>query len=725
MAANQNTNASVHGATQQQLFYVSDPSVSGTLILLAMCLAVLISSFALFEGLRHKKVFAKLYYTRIESSRKEAPDVPEKIFGWITLALYTPESFFVEKVGLDAAMFLRYLHMSFFQFLTLSVTVTPILVMVNYFSSSINQDTSEAMQLSELGLFRFSISNVPSGSPSLIAHAFFVVIVTFSTFYNLFHGYKNYAILSNQYLREDPVKKDVIQENRPPWRANEALQLRTVLVQNIPKQLRSGESLTNWFQLLGIGDVDIAILDRSNIVAMYETKGKNGKPKKKNAQKLVGKLLEERNKALYHLEKAYLQWAKNIDNARLVIKMSNKKKNTFQRLWLMGVLWMKTGSTDGESSLDITTQQLDGETVQKLRPTVKWFFKSPFTKNTNQELQSNSAADAIEFYTEKLNELTAMVQCERIKALDSDAMKEEYLTQSTASAFVTFKTQRSAQIAVQVLLYSSFNRHKMKMSLAPAPQDVLWPAISLNPIQRQIQSYIVNVVCIGFTFFWIVPASFFATLTNLDTLANMGAFHNAIFILSKNEQLYLFLKTIGPPLVVNVFNIFIPYIFEFISLINSVAENPAVIFTLLGETLPTGATFFINYIIVDTVFFGIELLRPTILIWNALCKISDMTPRQIHEMNLYTSYLNFGILYPMPILIFVIGLLYSVIAPLIMIPTTLYFGLGYMVYRNQLLFVYVKEWEAYGKHWAKAFTRIIIGLIIFQITMVGMFFIKG
>ncbi|KAJ3387746.1 hypothetical protein HDU84_000558 [Entophlyctis sp. JEL0112] len=463
------------------------------------------------------------------------------------------------------------------------------------------------------------------------------------------------------------------------------------------------ESLTNWFQLLGIGDVDIAILDRSNIVAMYETKGKNGKPKKKNAQKLVGKLLEERNKALYHLEKAYLQWAKNIDNARLVIKMSNKKKNTFQRLWLMGVLWMKTGSTDGESSLDITTQQLDGETVQKLRPTVKWFFKSPFTKNTNQELQSNSAADAIEFYTEKLNELTAMVQCERIKALDSDAMKEEYLTQSTASAFVTFKTQRSAQIAVQVLLYSSFNRHKMKMSLAPAPQDVLWPAISLNPIQRQIQSYIVNVVCIGFTFFWIVPASFFATLTNLDTLANMGAFHNAIFILSKNEQLYLFLKTIGPPLVVNVFNIFIPYIFEFliskegleshskietrtldhyffflifnvlfvfmlstavISLINSVAENPAVIFTLLGETLPTGATFFINYIIVDTVFFGIELLRPTILIWNALCKISDMTPRQIHEMNLYTSYLNFGILYPMPILIFVIGLLYSVIGDL-------------------------------------------------------------
>ncbi|KAJ1553286.1 hypothetical protein HK405_008387 [Cladochytrium tenue] len=48
-----------------------------------------------------------------------------------------------------------------------------------------------------------------------------------------------------------------------------------------------------------------------------------------------------------------------------------------------------------------------------------------------------------------------------------------------------------------------------------------------------------------------------------------------------------------------------------------------------------------------------------------------------------------------------------------------------MIYRNQLLFVYVKEWEAYGRHWVMAFKRIVVGLVIFLVTMAGLFISKG
>ncbi|KAI9346027.1 hypothetical protein DFJ73DRAFT_485148 [Zopfochytrium polystomum] len=224
------------------------------------------------------------------------------------------------------------------------------------------------------------------------------------------------------------------------------------------------------------------------------------------------------------------------------------------------------------------------------------------------------------------------------------------------------------------------------------------------------------------------------------------------------------LLQIIPPLVVNLFNMIMPFIIEFLvakqgleayswvemrslsyyffflifntllvftlsstvwNIIGNFFRDPVSIFSLLAATLPSGATFFINYIIINTMFFPIELLRPGMLIYSAFKRWTHKTPREIHEENLSTSYLNFGMLYPLHILIFIIVLLYSVVAPLILIPGTIYFGLGLLIYRNQLLYVYVKEWEAYGRHWVMAYKRLIIGLEIFLVTMTGMLISKG
>lgn len=67
------------------------------------------------------------------------------------------------------------------------------------------------------------------------------------------------------------------------------------------------------------------------------------------------------------------------------------------------------------------------------------------------------------------------------------------------------------------------------------------------------------------------------------------------------------------------------------------------------------------------------------------------TPREFHELHLFTSYINYGILYPINVLVFIITVCYSVLAPLITIPATLYFAMGWLVYKYQLLFVYTKN----------------------------------
>ena len=48
--------------------------------------------------------------------------------------------------------------------------------------------------------------------------------------------------------------------------------------------------------------------------------------------------------------------------------------------------------------------------------------------------------------------------------------------------------------------------------------------------------------------------------------------------------------------------------------------------------------------------------------------------------------INYGVVYPQAILVFVVTILYSVIQPTILIFGALYFGIGYMVYKYKLLF---------------------------------------
>ena len=48
--------------------------------------------------------------------------------------------------------------------------------------------------------------------------------------------------------------------------------------------------------------------------------------------------------------------------------------------------------------------------------------------------------------------------------------------------------------------------------------------------------------------------------------------------------------------------------------------------------------------------------------------------------------INYGVVYPQAILMFVITMLYSVIQPLILVFGTIYFGMAYVVYKYKLLF---------------------------------------
>ena len=103
--------------------------------------------------------------------------------------------------------------------------------------------------------------------------------------------------------------------------------------------------------------------------------------------------------------------------------------------------------------------------------------------------------------------------------------------------------------------------------------------------------------------------------------------------------------------------------------------------------------------------------------------------------------INYGVVYPQAILVFVITLLYSVIQPLILVFGAVYFGVAYVVYKYKLLFgklhpllsrdtshqsllVFYKPYESQGQAWPITFVRLIWGIMVFLIFMTGIFTLR-
>ncbi|KAF7724943.1 hypothetical protein EC973_000524 [Apophysomyces ossiformis] len=111
------------------------------------------------------------------------------------------------------------------------------------------------------------------------------------------------------------------------------------------------------------------------------------------------------------------------------------------------------------------------------------------------------------------------------------------------------------------------------------------------------------------------------------------------------------------------------------------------------------------------------------LIVRGVGRLFCRTPRDYAE-NQSPSAFNYGMQFPQLLIVFVIVFEYSTISPIILPFGTLYFCITYVVYKYQLLYVYFRQYENSGALWTMAFPRIIAGMIVFQLTMAGLFVLK-
>lgn len=358
--------------------------------------------------------------------------------------------------------------------------------------------------------------------------------------------------------------------------------------------------------------------------------------------------------------------------------------------------------------------------------------------------------DSIEYYTKLINESVTKLEAEQ----------RTVLAEKQQTAAVVFFTDRvTAALAAQSLHCQMVD--KWTVTEAPEPRQLIWENLKIKFFSRIVRQYLIYFIVAITILFYMIPIAFVSAITTLENLQKTLPFLKPIveigfiktilesylpqialivflamlpkflMFLSKSEgipsQSHAVRATSGKYFYFSVLNVFIG-----VTLAGSLFQNlkalekkPNSIITVLATSLPKNATFFLTYVALKFfVGYGLELSRIIpLIIFHLKKKYLCKTEAEVKEA-WYPGDLSYATRVPSDMLILTITFCYSVIAPLILVFGVIYFGLGWLILRNQALKVYVPAYESYGRMWPHIHTRILAALFLFQLVMFGYLGVK-
>ena len=333
----------------------------------------------------------------------------------------------------------------------------------------------------------------------------------------------------------------------------------------------------------------------------------------------------------------------------------------------------------------------------------------------------------------------------------------------TNVAFITFKSQFPMVIISQAVM--SKNSSSWRVTPAPYSSDIEKSNLHYGHKQRIFRSTLVFICMSVLIIIIMVPITFIQSVSNLENLATIKPLTNIIRFI-QGSFLNGIISGLLPSLSLILLNAFLPDIIRALEsqkrfhtrseldrscfvahyaflitntlFVSTVAglffmqspqkqiQQPILMISKLANTLPTQASFFMTYIILQglsTFFFN--LVRPKQLIKYLLFRyLYSKTKEEIQEAADMGAY-QYSIRYAQDLMILTITIVYSVIAPPILVVALLYFCLAYVVERYNIIFVYKVHYEGGGIIWPSVVTAIFIALITLQLLMFGIFTVLG
>ncbi|KAL0958878.1 hypothetical protein HGRIS_014193 [Hohenbuehelia grisea] len=668
-----------------------------TQLLLSSTIGVV--SFLLFSYSRTRWPLLFAPRTKLKGFSPHDAHLHQAFFGWILPTIRTSEFTVLQIVGLDAAVLLNFFKMSFYLFSVCSFFAITILMPINWKNNvglgegdsdggDDDDDWPSARQVPSDGTnppSRDWLDLISDANSYLSVHLLFTYLFTLLALHFLYQNYRRF-IRSRQLFSLELVH---------------SIPARTVMITNLPNHLRGERPLAEYFENLGLSVESVSVV--------------------REIQSLKT-LLDRRTEALLALERCWVDYVGNPST----VEEYDPSDSAVPPL------------------VDVESAGMEGPTMRlvmphKPRPTLRPKLFGP-------------KVDALEYLEKRFQEADDLIKRRRKHAK----------FKATAVAFVTFEKMSSAQIAIQVAHAPA--PWQSKTYPAPEPRDIVWNNMTPSTTNIRTRDTIV-LVAMGFLlFFWIFPITALASLLSYKEIKKAMPWLGRL--IDSNEKIRAIVQNSLPSIAMITLNATLPLLLEALTyvqgfrarswieysllkkyflfllinvvfifllastywqLVRDLANSPAKIPEKLAQALSAGRArhFFLSYVILQGLgIMPLQLLNLGVILPRIFYRMFlTRTPRDFAELNA-PPMVNYGVVYPQAILMFVITMLYSVVQPLIVVFGAIYFGMAYVVYKYKLLFVFYKPYESQGQAWPLTFIRLVWGVMIFLIFMTGIFILR-
>ncbi|KAI9289927.1 hypothetical protein BC943DRAFT_312922 [Umbelopsis sp. AD052] len=531
---------------------------------------------------------------------------------------------------------------------------------------------------------------------------------------------------------------------------------RTILVRDIPKHMRSENLLLNWYSIYP-GGVEKVSLTRQ--------------------PSTLPKMIAYRNKILRRLERLECNYLYTIDTDRVAIQQIIKQRS-----------FKKPQNIESNLAPEISQQDPEKENTLALSPAPTFheeLTKRPsFISHATIPLESEVLSSGIDYPPSlaknvkrptmvSIGSWNPLHRVDAISTLrevyldlnhDIEATQKSVLSEDPAgcSAFITFNTQEGAQIAVQTL--TSHTPMKLQERTGNvASNDVVWKSLEINVEERMVRSLAGNAFSVALNIFWCIIVAFITSIATLSNLERLLPFLSPIINLS--STIHGIIEGLIPSVAISTLMSLLPVILGYLAIfegiplmseieryvqskyfmflminvllvvtiagtvftsIAQIVQSPTSIINLLATSLPTVSTFFVNYLILQA-FMGaaIELVQLSNLAVRILAlRYFTKTPRAIFT-RCHPRSLRYGTAFPQLTLVFSIGMVFATIAPMVITFAVMYYAIFYFVYLHQIHQYYAINHQTAGLFYWKAMHHVFVGLIIQQLTVAGLFLLRG
>ncbi|ODV60144.1 putative transmembrane protein, partial [Ascoidea rubescens DSM 1968] len=643
------------------------------------------------------------------------------LFGWIITTVKINENDILLNAGLDAFVFLKFFKMSIkilsSCFLLAFFIISPI--RYHYTGKFDNDDNDND------GNDDDDNNNIQLIIHFLWTYLIFTYLFTLITFFFLFKDTNHILHIRQLYLGNQNSITD-----------------RTILLSGIPPNLRNESILKNHIELLNIGRVDSVILCKE--------------------WNKLNNLFKQRKKLIHLLE---IKWAQylNLKNIKTDFNYNYNSINNSN-------ITVSQIENDNNNNSNSNSNSNDNNNNNNNNNNSDDFIN--YTDNESDlDNISTTSTGVVNLAASQFNHKRPKIKIGRFGLFGKEVDAIDHLSNNleiiddeirkarnnhyspTPTAFITMDTVASAQMAAQAVLDPHVNFLITK--LAPAPHDIIWDHVCLSRKERIFKEYNITIIIGILSIALIFPVSYLATLLNIKTISKFWPGLGEL--LHKNKWAENFVTSLLPTYLFTLLNFAIPFVYcwlsskqgfisygeQELSIVSKnffyIFINLFLVFTLAGTasnywgflsdttkiakqlsmSLKEFSLFYVDLIIFQGIgMFPFRLLLIGSLIRFPFSKISCKTSRD--HKNLYKSPIfNFGLSLPQPMLILIITLMYSVISTKILASGVVYFMIGYFVYKYQLMYSMVHPPHSTGKVWPIIFRRIILGLLLLQLTMAG------